>query len=116
MTTVHRLPNIHPGEILEEEFLVPHGITKYRLAKDIGVPATRIAEICAGRRALTADTALRLSAYFGVSAKFWLGLQDDYDLEDALGHGVRKKFKTFPDGTKRFAQHKSRSTPATSGR
>ena len=78
----NQLPNIHPGEVLEQEFLQPLGVSRYRLAKDIGVPATRIGEICAGRRAITADTALRLARYFGTSAKFWLGLQEDYDLEE----------------------------------
>jgi len=78
-----RLPNIHPGEVLEEEFLKPMGITRYRLAKDIGVPPTRVAEICHGRRAISADTALRLARYFGNTAKFWMGLQEDYDLEAA---------------------------------
>ena len=82
MTKRHTLPNIHPGEVLSEEFLKPNGISRYRLAKDIRVPATRVGEICAGTRAVTADTALRLSAYFGVSPKFWLGLQEDYDIEE----------------------------------
>ncbi len=77
-----RLPNIHPGEILKEEFLVPLNITAYRLSKDIGIPQTRISEILKGNRRITADTALRLSYYFGISPKFWLGLQDDYDLEE----------------------------------
>jgi len=77
-----RLRNIHPGEVLREEFLRPLAITPYRLAKDVAVPGTRIAEICHGRRAVTADTALRLAKYFGTSAKFWLGLQEDYDLEE----------------------------------
>jgi addiction module HigA family antidote len=77
-----RLPNIHPGEILEEEFLKPLGISRYRLAKAIGVPATRIGEICAGRRAITADTALRMARYFSTTAKFWMGLQEDYDIEE----------------------------------
>ena len=77
-----KLDNIHPGEVLVEEFLVPLGISRYRLSKDIDVPQTRIAEICKGRRAITADTALRLARYFGTSAKFWLGLQADYDLEE----------------------------------
>jgi addiction module HigA family antidote len=76
------LNNIHPGEILLEEFLVPLDITAYRLAKDTFLPQTRISEIIKGRRRVTADTALRLSRYFGNSAKFWLGLQDDYDLEE----------------------------------
>lgn len=77
-----KLKNIHPGEILEEEFLKPHAVTSYRLAKDIGVPPTRISEICHGRRGITADTALRLAKYFGTSGKFWLGIQEDYDLEE----------------------------------
>jgi addiction module HigA family antidote len=76
------LNNIHPGEILLEEFLVPLDITAYRLAKDTFLPQTRISEIIKGRRRVTADTALRLSRYFGNSAKFWLGLQVDYDLEE----------------------------------
>lgn len=76
------LPNIHPGEVLQEEFLVPLDISAYRLSKDISIPQTRISEIIKGRRRVTADTALRLSYYFGVSAKFWLGLQDDFDLEE----------------------------------
>src|SRR3569623_1435158 len=79
-----RLKNIHPGEILSEEFLVPLSISAYRLAKDTGIPQTRISEILKGNRRITADTALRLSKYFGNSAKFWLGLQDDYDIEEEL--------------------------------
>lgn len=78
------LSNIHPGEILQEEFLTPLNITAYRLAKDTFLPQTRISEILKGRRRITADTALRLSRYFGNSAKFWLGLQDDYDLEEGF--------------------------------
>src|ERR671923_559976 len=81
--TMERLPNIHPGEVLREEFLIPLGISQYRLAKAIGVPEARISAICAGKRAITADTALRLSRFFGTSAGFWLGLQADYDLEEA---------------------------------
>lgn len=76
-----RLKNIHPGEILLKEFLLPFNITAYRLSKDIGIPQTRVAAILKGNRSITADTALRLSRYFGNSAKFWHGLQDDYDLE-----------------------------------
>lgn len=76
-----RLKNIHPGEILAEEFLIPLNITAYRLSKDIGIPQTRISEIIKGNRRITADTALRLSRYFGNSPRFWLGLQDDYDIE-----------------------------------
>ena len=77
------LANIHPGEILSEEFLKPMNITAYKLSKDIGIPQTRTSAILNGARAITADTALRLSLYFGTSPKFWLGLQDDYDLEEA---------------------------------
>ena len=76
-----RLKNIHPGEILLEEFMIPLEITAYKLAKDIDVPQTRISEIIKEKRRITADTAIRLSNYFGNSAKFWLGLQDDYDIE-----------------------------------
>jgi len=74
--------NIHPGEILLEEFLIPLDISAYRLAKDTFLHQTRISEIIKGRRRISADTALRLSRYFGNSAKFWLGLQNDYDLEE----------------------------------
>lgn len=76
-----KLPNIHPGEILMEEFLKPLNISAYKLSKDIGIPQTRTSEILKGNRSITADTALRLSLYFGTTAKFWLGLQDDYDIE-----------------------------------
>jgi len=79
-----KLKNIHPGEILSEEFLVPFNITAYKLAKDIEIPQTRISEILKGNRRITADTALRLSKYFGNSAKFWLGLQDDFDIEEEI--------------------------------
>lgn len=79
---MEKLPNIHPGEVLKEEFLEPLGITPYRLAKAIGVQPIRIGEICAGRRAVTADTALRLSRALGTTAGFWLGLQADYDTEE----------------------------------
>ena len=72
---MNRLPNIHPGEVLREEFLIPLGISQYRLAKEIGVPEPRISAICRGKRAITADTALRLARFFGTSAGFWLGLQ-----------------------------------------
>lgn len=78
---MNRLKNIHPGEILLEEFLKPMGISAYRLSKEIGIPQTRTSSIIHGRRRITADTALRLAAYFGNSAKFWLGLQNDYDIE-----------------------------------
>lgn len=77
-----KLKNIHPGEILQEEFLLPLGLSAYKLSKDIGIPQTRVSEIIKGNRRITADTALRLSKYFGNSAKFWLGLQDDFDIEE----------------------------------
>ena len=83
-----KLPPIHPGEILLEEFIKPFGITQYRVAKDVGVPPRRINEIVHGHRAVTADTALRLARYFGTSERFWLNLQTRYDLEtekDRLG-------------------------------
>lgn len=92
---MERLPNIHPGEVLLEEFLKPMGISQYRLAKALNVPAMRISEICAGKRAITADTALRLARAIGTTPGFWLGLQADYDMEetekalgDALSHVV----------------------------
>lgn len=78
------LKNIHPGEVLMEEFLSPLNITAYKLSKDIGIPQTRVSEILKGNRRITADTAIRLSQYFGNSAKFWLGLQDDFDIEEEL--------------------------------
>lgn len=77
-----KLKNIHPGEILLEEFLIPLEITAYRLSKEISIPQTRISEIIKGNRRITADTALRFSKFFGNSAKFWLGLQDDFDIEE----------------------------------
>ena len=77
-----RLKNVHPGEVLQEEFLIPLEITAYRLSKDIHIPQTRISLIIQGKRRITADTALRLSKYFGTSPQFWLGLQNDYDIEE----------------------------------
>lgn len=77
-----KLKNIHPGEILQEEFLIPLEISAYKLSKDIRIPQTRVSAIIKGNRRITADTALRLSKYFGNSAKFWLGLQDDFDIEE----------------------------------
>ncbi len=74
--------NIHPGKILQEEFLIPLEISAYHLAKETFLPQTRISKIIKGNRRITADTALRFSKFFGTSAKFWLGLQDDYDLEE----------------------------------
>jgi antitoxin HigA-1 len=79
---MRKLKNIHPGEILHEEFLIPFKITAYRLAKDIAIPQTRISKIMKGNSRITADTALRFSRYFGTTPKFWLGLQNDYDIEE----------------------------------
>jgi len=81
---MEKLINIHPGEILLQEFLIPMGVSAYRLSLDIGIPQTRISEIIKGKRRITADTAIRLSNYFGNSVKFWLGLQNDYDIEKEL--------------------------------
>jgi addiction module HigA family antidote len=89
-----KLPPVHPGEILLEEFLAPLGISQYRLAKDIGVPPRRINEIVHGKRAVSADTALRLSRYFGTSEEFWMNLQARYALEaekDRLGDRLEKE-------------------------
>ena len=92
-----KLKNIHPGEILFEEFLQPLNISAYKLAKDIEIPQTRVSEIIKGRRRITADTALRLSKYFGNSAKFWLGLQDDFDIEEEtiMKETMLKSIKTI---------------------
>lgn len=81
-----KIPNIHPGEVLREEFLVPLGISAYRLSKETFIPQTRISEILRKKRRITADTALRFAKYFGTSARFWLGLQTDYDLEEERLH------------------------------
>jgi addiction module HigA family antidote len=80
-----RLPPIHPGEVLSEDFMKPLGLSQYRVAKDIGVPQLRISQIIKGKRAVTADTAMRLARYFGTSAEVWLRLQARYDLEVAEG-------------------------------
>jgi addiction module HigA family antidote len=90
-----RLKNIHPGEVLQEEFLAPLGITAYRLSKDISIPQTRISQIIKGQRRVTADTALRFSKYFGNSPKFWLGLQDDFDIEEEQ-HALKEQLKSIP--------------------
>ncbi|HXY39800.1 MAG TPA: HigA family addiction module antitoxin [Vicinamibacteria bacterium] len=89
---------IHPGEVLLEELLVPMGISQYRLAKGISVPPRRINEIVHGKRAVTADTALRLARFFGTSEQFWLGLQSRYDLElerDRLGNRLQKEVEVL---------------------
>lgn len=92
---------VHPGEVLLEEFLKPLGISQYRLAKDISVPPRRINEIVHGQRAITADTALRLSRYFGLSERFWLNLQARYDLEvekDRLAKRLEQEVKVLASG------------------
>ena len=95
-----KLPPVHPGEILLEEFLRPMGLSQYRLAKDIGVPARRINEIVHGQRAISADTALRLSRFFGMSERFWLNLQVRYELEvekDRLGDSLDREVRPLPN-------------------
>ncbi len=91
-------PPIHPGEILQEEFLEPMGISQYRLAQDIGVPATRISQIVSGEKEISADIALRLARYFGMSVEFWMGIQTHYEVEKAkmtLGDRLEKEVKVF---------------------
>ena len=83
MARAKKIPPLHPGEVLYEDFIVPTGISVHRLAMDLRVPANRIAEIVKGERTISADTALRLARYLGTSAEFWLGLQSDYELEKA---------------------------------
>jgi antitoxin HigA-1 len=94
-----KLKNIHPGEILREEFLMPLNISAYKLAMDIDIPQTRLSQIIKGNRRITADTALRLSKYFGNSPKFWLGLQDDFDIEQELVEksSIIQSIKTFKE-------------------
>jgi addiction module HigA family antidote len=89
-----RLPKVHPGDILREEFLEPLGLTAYQLAKAIGVEQTRVSEILHGKRGISADTALRLSRFFGTSAELWMGLQSQYELEEA-GEGLRETLETI---------------------
>ena len=94
----NKMPPVHPGEILMEEFLTPMGISQYRLARDISVPPRRINEIVHGTRSVTADTALRLGRYFGVSPQFWLNLQSHYDLEqeqDRLGDRLEQEVQAY---------------------
>ncbi len=93
-----KMPPVHPGEILMEEFLTPMGISQYRLSRDISVPPRRINEIVHGNRSVTADTALRLGRYFGVSPQFWLNLQGHFDLEqeqDRLGDRLEQEVQAF---------------------
>lgn len=96
---MEKLKNIHPGEILLEEFLIPMDLTAYRLAKETFLPQTRISEIIKGKRRISADTALRFSKFFGTTAKFWLGLQDDYDLEEERNQKLKElsEIKTFKE-------------------
>ena len=89
-----RLLNIHLGEVIMEEFLKPLGISQNRLAREIGVTPRRVNEIVLGKRSVTADTAIRLAYYFGTSEEFWMGLQDDYELEEAH-HNLKKDLKDF---------------------
>ena len=94
----NKMPPIHPGEILKEEFLDEMGISQYKLAKDISVPARRINEIVHQKRAISADTALRLGRYFGISPQFWINLQSHYDLEiqiDKLGRKLESEVKIY---------------------
>ncbi len=96
--TEEKLKPVHPGEVLLEEFLKPMGLSQNRVALDIGVPARRINEIVLGRRRITADTALRLARYFGMSPQFWLGLQMDYDLdvtEDAIADRLAQEVRPY---------------------
>src|SRR3972149_3558154 len=102
MMATTKLAPVHPGEILLEEFLVPMGITQYRLAKDISVPPRRINEVVHGKRGITADTALRLSRFFGNSERFWLNLQAQYDLEterDRLGSRLDQEVHAYSSAT-----------------
>ncbi len=96
-----KLDNIHPGEVLLNEFLKPLEISAYKLSKDLLIPQTRVSQIIKGKRRITADTALRLSKYFGNSAKFWLGLQDDYDIEEekALKEAELKEIRHFENNS-----------------
>ncbi len=99
---IHKMPPVHPGEVLLEEFLAPLGITQYRLAKDISVPPRRINEIVHGKRGITADTALRLSRFFGNSERFWVNLQAQYDLEterDRLGARLDQEVHAYSSAT-----------------
>jgi antitoxin HigA-1 len=89
------LDNVHPGEVLHEEFLKPLGVSQNSLARAVSVPSRRINEIVHGKRSITADTAVRLSCFFGTSEKFWLGLQDDFDLEEARSKIDVEKIKRF---------------------
>jgi addiction module HigA family antidote len=105
------LPNIHPGEILKEEFLDPMGISAYRLSKDTGLSETRISQIVHGKRSLTAETAFILSLYFGTTADFWLNLQNHYDLEE-----IKMKRPELPKKILRYKLVKPKGRTALKGR
>jgi antitoxin HigA-1 len=96
--TGRRLPNVHPGDVLREDFLKPLGMTPYRLAKGIKLPQSAVSDILKGKRAITAPTALRLSRFFGTTARFWMNLQASYDLEEtekSMGEAL-EQIKRFP--------------------
>jgi len=100
MSYSKKIAPTHPGEILDEEFLKPLNITKYRLAKDIHVPAQRVGDIVNGKRAISADTALRLARYFNMSKEFWMGLQMQYDIEvaeDKLARKIAKEVHPYDE-------------------
>ena len=102
-----KITPVHPGEVLNEEFLQALKITQYRLAKDINVPPRRINEIVLGKRAISADTALRLSRYFKTPPEFWMGLQNEYDIQlatDRLAHRLKLEVKIYSPTTKRRPQ------------
>jgi addiction module HigA family antidote len=104
--TVQKLPPIHPGEVLLEDFMKPLELSKYRVAKDIGVPALRISQIVRGQRSITADTAMRLARYFGTSAAVWLRLQARYDLEIAqtkIAKRINREVKVLQGGRPKVA-------------
>jgi len=103
---MRKLPPVHPGEVLLEDFMKPHGLTAYRVAKDIGVPALRIHQIVKGERGISADTALRLARYLGTSAEVWVRMQARYELEIAqteLESRISKEVKVLPDRPARAA-------------
>ena len=104
---MENLRNITPGEVLLEEFLIPMDISQYKLAKELDIPQTRVAEIVKGNRKITADTAVRLSIFFGNSAKFWMGLQNDYDIEQARQEKKKtwahiRRFRSVPSVNEAF--------------
>ena len=97
---MRKLKNIHPGEILVEEFLIPLNISAYKLSKATHIPQTRVSEIIKGNRRITADTAIRLALFFGNTPKFWLGLQDDFDIEEGRKTNIRDL-----KGIKQYSAH-----------